>query len=129
MAVSCCHPCAVAMLWLVHATTYQTSKVLKSTAAGGMHHESHSPPQLAAEHIKSSAKMAFSARLSAALFQVFTVSGLFLIHIDVIRLRVGQQRPLFDLGDEGVLDPLARVGAQGVGNVPLHGQRDVGLRQ
>ena len=32
MAVSCCHPCAVAMLWLVHATTYQTSKILKSTA-------------------------------------------------------------------------------------------------
>ena len=88
------------------------------------------PPRSLLRNIsKVQPKWLFSARLSAALFQVFIVSGLLLIHIDVIRLRVGQQRPLFDLGDEGVLDPLARVGAQGVGNVPLHGQRDVGLRQ
>ena len=49
------HPCAVAMLCWVHATT-STSKFLKSTAAGEVLSESHSPPQLAAELHKSSAR-------------------------------------------------------------------------
>ena len=45
-----------------------TSKFLKSTAADGTHHESHSPPQLAAELHKSSAtNYGFVARLSIEL--------------------------------------------------------------
>ena len=43
-----------------------TSKFLKSTAAGGMLHESHSPPQLAAEHQKFSQNGFRSPALSSA---------------------------------------------------------------
>ena len=67
------------------------------------------PPRSLLRNIKSSAKMAFIARLSAVHLPVFIVLGLLLIHIGIIRLRVGQQRPLFDMGDEGVRDPLTRV--------------------
>ena len=61
---------------MVHACHHMSlSKFLKSTAAGGMLHESHSPPQLAAEHQKFSQNGFRSPALSSASSSLHSFQG------------------------------------------------------